>query len=139
MPVLKVYGNNIAPSLNWNYNNPDWDVKLGYYPHMLETNLSYAPESATQDDLSENHLPFQAAYQNEKQNQLNTRVVRKFGNEQVGKHEVGLSGAVAQLHNKTTDKDGSYYAAGLHSISNYQRWNLLITDQIQLYVFEQDF
>ena len=45
MPVLKVYGNNIAPSLN--YNNPDWDVKLGYYPHMLETNLSYAPESAT--------------------------------------------------------------------------------------------
>lgn len=74
-----------------------------------------------------------------KQNKLNTRVVRKFGNEQVGKHEVGLSGAVAQLHNKITDKDGSYYAAGLHSISNYQRWNLLITDQIQPYVFEQDF
>lgn len=47
MPVLKVYGNNIAPSLNWNYNNPDWDVKLGYYPCMLETNLRYAPESAT--------------------------------------------------------------------------------------------
>ena len=71
-------------------------------------------------------MSFQAAYQNEKQNQLNTRVVRKFGNEQVGKHEVGLSGAVAQLHNKITDKDGSYYATGLHSISisNYQRWNL---------------
>lgn len=75
------YGNNIALGLNWNYNNPNWDVKLGYYPRMLETNLGYAPESATYDDLSENHLPFQAAYQNEKQNQLNTRVVRKFGNE----------------------------------------------------------
>ena len=69
-------------------------------------------------------MSFQAAYQNEKQNQLNTRVVRKFGNEQVGKYEVGLSGAVVQLHNKITDKDGSYYAAELHSISNDQRWNL---------------
>jgi len=91
---------------------------------MLETNLRYAPESATYDDLSENHLSFQAAHQNKKQNQLNTRVVRKFGNEQVGKSKVGLSGAVAQLHNKITDKDGSYYATGLHSISNDQRWNL---------------
>jgi len=91
---------------------------------MLETNLRYAPESATYDDLSENHLSFQAAHQNKKQNQLNTRVVRKFGNEQVGKSKVGLSGAVAQLHNKITDNDGSYYATGLHSISNNQRWNL---------------
>lgn len=66
MPVLKVYGNNIALGLNWNYNNPDWDVKLGYCPRMLETNLRYAPESAIYDDLLENHLPFQAAYQNEK-------------------------------------------------------------------------
>lgn len=69
-------------------------------------------------------MSFQAAYQNEKQNQLNTRVVRKFGNEQVGKHEDGLLGTVVQLHNKITDNDGSYYATGLHSISNYQRWNL---------------
>ena len=124
IPFFLGYGNNAAPGVNWNYIDSEWDLKLGYYPRMLETNLRYSPESATYDDLSENHFPFQAAYQNEKRNQLNTRIVRKFGNEKIGKHEVGLSGAVAQLHNQTTDEDGHYYAAGLHSNSNYQRWNL---------------
>lgn len=53
------YGNNIAPGLNWNYHDKDWDVKLGYYPQMLETNLRYSPESATYDDLQENAFPSQ--------------------------------------------------------------------------------
>lgn len=66
IPFFLGYGNNAAPGVNWNYNHPDWDIKLGYYPQMLATNLRYSPESATYDDLSENHLPFQAAYQNEK-------------------------------------------------------------------------
>jgi len=120
IPFFLGYGNNIAPGINWNYNNPEWDVKVGYYPRMLETNLRYSPESATYDDL----LTFQAAYKNEKHNQLNTRIVRKFGNDQIGKHEVGISGSAAQLHNKTTRDEGSYYAAGIHTNSNYQRWNL---------------
>lgn len=124
IPFFLGYGNNIAPGVNWNYNNQDWDIKLGYYPRMLESNLRYSPESATYDDLSENHLPFQAGYQNEKQNQLNSRIVRKFGNDEIGQHELGLSGAVAQLHNTLTDDDGGYYAFGLHSNSNYERWNL---------------
>lgn len=124
IPFFLGYGNNAAPGINWSYNNPEWDVQLGYYPRMLQTNLRFSPESASYDDLSANHLPFQAAYQNEKQNQFNTRIVRKFGHDEIGKHELGLSGAVAQLHNKTTNKDGRYYAAGLHSNSYYQRWNI---------------
>lgn len=124
IPFFLGYGNNAAPGINWNYDNPNWDVKFGYYPEMLQTNLRYSPEAATYDDLSANHLPFQKAYQNEKKNQFNARVVRKFGNDQIGKHEIGLSGAVAQLHNKLTDKNGSYYAASVHTNSNYQRWNL---------------
>ncbi len=124
IPFFLGYGNNIAPGLNWNFNNPDWDIKVGYYPKMLDANLRYAPESATYNDLSANHLPFQAGYQNEKQNQVNARIVHKFGNDNIGKYELGFSGAVAQLHNTVTDKDGSYYAVGLHNSSNYQRWNL---------------
>lgn len=124
IPFFLGYGNNIAPGINWNFNNPAWDIKLGYYPRMLDTDLRYSPESATYDDLSENNLPFQAGYQNEKHNQLNARVVHKFGNDELGKHEVGLSGAVSELYNKVTHDDGSYYAVGLHTNSNYQRWNL---------------
>ncbi|ADX02578.1 hypothetical protein C7G54_07830 [Acinetobacter baumannii] len=123
IPFFLGYGNNIAPGLNWNYHDKDWDVKLGYYPQMLETNLRYSPESATYDDLQENAFPSQKAYQNEKRHQFNTRIVRKLETD-FGKQEFGVSGAIAQLHNKVTDKDGKYYAVGLHTENNYKRFNL---------------
>ncbi|EPP0748416.1 hypothetical protein ACULVK_000683, partial [Acinetobacter baumannii] len=123
IPFFLGYGNNIAPGINWNYHNKDWDVKLGYYPQMLETNLRYSPESATYDDLQENAFPSQKAYQNEKRHQFNTRIVRKLETD-FGKQEFGVSGAIAQLHNKVTDKDGKYYAVGLHTENNYKRFNL---------------
>lgn len=124
LPFFLGYGNNIAPGLNWNFDNQDWDVKLGYYPRMLDTDLRYSPESATYDDLSENRLPFQSAYQNEKHNQFNARIAHKFETKEWGKHEIGMSGAVSQLKNKLTDDDGKYYAIGFHTNSNYERWNL---------------
>ncbi|MEW7964365.1 hypothetical protein AB0858_07005, partial [Acinetobacter baumannii] len=123
IPFFLGYGNNIAPGINWNYHNKDWDVKLGYYPQMLETNLRYSPESATYDDLAGNAFPSQKAYQNEKRNQVNTRIVRKLETD-FGKQEFGVSGAIAQLHNDITDKDGKYYAVGLHTENNYKRFNL---------------
>ncbi|WP_248132042.1 hypothetical protein [Acinetobacter radioresistens] len=123
IPFFLGYGNNIAPGINWNYHDKDWDVKLGYYPQMLETNLRYSPESATYDDLAGNAFPSQKAYQNEKRNQVNTRIVRKLETD-FGKQEFGVSGAIAQLHNDITNKDGKYYAVGLHTENNYKRFNL---------------
>lgn len=90
---------------------------------MLETNLRYSPESATYDDLQENAFPSQKAYQNEKRHHFNTRIVRKLETD-FGKQEFGVSGAIAQLHNDITDKDGKYYAVGLHTENNYKRFNL---------------
>lgn len=124
IPFFLGYGNNIAPGVNWNFDNAKWDVKLGYYPRMLDADLRYSPESGTYDDFSENHLPFQAAYQNEKHNQFNARIAHKFTTESLGKHEVGISGTVSELYNTKTKDDGNYYAVGLHTNSNYQRWNL---------------
>ena len=114
LPFFLGYGNNIAPGLNWNYDDKNWDIKLGYYPSMLETNMRYSPESGSYDDLK-NTFPNQKGYQNEKQNQVNARVVKKFDTT-LGKQEVGLSGAISQLHNKITDDDGKYYALGLSLI-----------------------
>ncbi len=48
---------------------------------------------------------------------MNTRIVRKLETD-FGKQEFGVSGAIAQLHNKVTDKDGKYYAVGLHTENN---------------------
>lgn len=123
IPFFLGYGNNIAQGINWNYHDKDWDIKLGYYPEMLATNLRYSPESATYDDLAGNAFPSQKAYQNEKRNQVNTRIVRKLETD-FGKQEFGVSGAIAQLHNDITDKDGKYYAVGLHTENNYKRFNL---------------
>lgn len=123
LPFFLGYGNNIAPGLNWNYVNQDWDLRAGYYPEMLATNLRFSPESATYDDLSNNAFAFQKGYQNEKKNQVNARIARKFTTEH-GKQEFGFSGAIAQLENKITNDDGHYYAVGLHSNNNYKRWNL---------------
>ena len=122
LPFFLGYGNNIAPGLNWNYDDKNWDIKLGYYPSRLETNMRYSPESGSYDDLK-NTFPNQKGYQNEKQNQVNARVVKKFDTT-LGKQEVGLSGAISQLHNKITDDDGKYYALGLHANSNLNRWNI---------------
>lgn len=124
LPFFLGYGNNIAPGVNWNFDNADWDIKLGYYPRMLDANLRYSPESGTYDDFDGNHLPFQSAYQNEKRNQFNARVVHKFNTESFGKHEVGLSGSISELYNTTTKDNGKYHAVGIHTNSNYNRWNL---------------
>lgn len=123
IPFFLGYGNNIAPGINWNYKDQDWDMSLGYYPRMLPTDLRYSPESARYDDLTENAFPFQKGYQNEKRHQVNARAVKKLEND-LGKHEFGFSGAVSQLHNSLTDDDGKYYAVGLHANSNIQRWNI---------------
>ncbi len=123
IPFFLGYGNNIAPGINWNYKDQDWDMSLGYYPRMLPTDLRYSPESARYDDLTENAFPFQKGYQNEKRHQVNVRAVKKLEND-LGKHEFGFSGAVSQLHNSLTDDDGKYYAVGLHANSNIQRWNI---------------
>lgn len=123
LPFFLGFGNSIAPGINWNYNNPNWDVKLGYYPEMLPTNMRFSPESATYNDLANNAFASQKQYQNEKKNQLNARIVRKF-NTDFGKQEIGVSGAVAQLHNTLTDKDGSFTAVALHGDNNYKNWNL---------------
>ncbi|ENW00233.1 hypothetical protein P7L54_05750 [Acinetobacter bereziniae] len=123
IPFFLGYGNNSAPGMNWNFHNTDWDIKLGYYPEMLATNLRYSPESATYDDLADNAFPTQKNYQNEKRHQFNMRIVRKLKTA-FGQQEFGVSGAFAQLHNKLTDKNGQYYALGVHTDNNYKRFNL---------------
>lgn len=122
LPFFLGYGNNVAPGLNWNYNDKNWDLKLVYYPRMLETNLRYSPESGSYDDLK-NTFPNQVAYQNEKQNQVNLRVAKKIDTG-FGKQEIGLSGAISQLHNNVSDDNGKYYALGAHVNTNIDRWNI---------------
>lgn len=122
LPFFLGYGNNIAPGVNLNHESEDWDIKLGYYPEMLSESLRYSPESGAYSEL-DNTFPSMSQYENEKKNQLNARVARKFETA-AGKQEVGLSGAYSQLENGLTNEDGSYYAVGLHANNNFDKLNI---------------
>ncbi|MGP5631990.1 hypothetical protein [Psychrobacter celer] len=122
IPFFLGYGNNTAPGINLNHENEDWDIKLGYYPEMLSENLRYSPESGAYSEL-DNTFPSMSQYENEKKNQVNARIAKKFDNE-AGKQEIGLSAAYSQLENGITNDDGSYYAVGLHTNNNYDQFNV---------------
>lgn len=122
LPFFLGYGNNIAPGINLNHESTDWDVKLGYYPEMLAEDLRYSPESGAYSEL-DNTFPSMSQYENEKKNQVNARIARKFETT-AGKQEIGVSGAYSQLENGLTNDDGDYYAVGLHTNNNFDKFNV---------------
>lgn len=122
LPFFLGYGNNIAPGVNLNHKSTDWDMKFGYYPEMLSESLRYSPESGAYSEF-DNTFPSMSQYENEKKNQVNARVARKFETS-VGKQEIGVSGAYSQLENGLTNEDGSYYAVGLHANNNFNQLNV---------------
>lgn len=121
IPFFLGFADSAAPGISWKNITQDYDVTMAYMPIMSSGNIRYAPEAGSADDL-DFVLPNQQQYLNEKKNQVNIRLAKKFDTE-FGKQEVGVSGAYSQLHNKTTDKDGHYSAIGLHALNNYQKWD----------------
>ena len=122
IPFFLGYGNNVAPGVNLNHESEDWDIKFGYYPEMLAEDLRYSPESGAYSEL-DSTFPFMSQYENEKKNQFNTRIARKFKTNK-GDQELGLSAAYSQLENNITNDDGDYYAVGLHSNNNFDKLNV---------------
>jgi len=121
IPFFLGFADSVAPGISWRNYNQDYDLTFAYMPIMSGGSIRYAPEAGSADKL-DNVLPSQQKYTNEKRNQLNVRYARKFDTE-FGKQEFGVSGAYSQLHNRTTDKDGNYYAFGLHALNNYGKWD----------------
>lgn len=122
LPFFLGYGNNIAPGINLNHESEDWDIKFGYYPEMLSEDLRFSPESGSYSEL-DNTFSSMSQYENEKKNQFNTRIARKFKTTG-GNQELGLSAAYSQLSNGITDDNGDYYAVGVHSNNNYNKFNV---------------
>ncbi|OTG87643.1 hypothetical protein B9T31_03855 [Acinetobacter sp. ANC 4558] len=122
IPFFLGFADSVAPGIGWKNSQQDYDFNLAYMPIMSGSSIRYSPEVGAADDLK-NVLPSQMQYLNEKRNQVNVRLAKKL-DLAIGKQEFGISGAYSQLHNKATDKDGSYYALGLHTINHYQKWDL---------------
>ncbi|MBD1589802.1 porin [Pseudomonas typographi] len=124
IPYFMGYGVSNGLGLKYSYKDKDWDVQLGYFPRMSPTGVRYSGEVGRYADLKNNAIAFtQSRQDNEKRNQVNARVARTFtsGN---WKTELGGSLAASQLYNDTTDDNGSYWAAGVHSVISNGPWTL---------------
>ena len=112
------------------YRNPrsPWDVRLAFFkdaqfglygsgdPGRYSFNVVTASGTARNGD---------PAQQNVGDNMLAGRVAYTFGR-QGATTRVGVSLLAGQLYNKTTMRNGSRWAAGLHVNGNYGRWNVMI-------------
>ncbi|WP_397448540.1 hypothetical protein [Pseudomonas sp. NA-150] len=122
IPFFMGYGVSAGVGLKYAYKDKDWDLQLGYFPRMLPSDIRYSPEVGRYADLKDNAIAFtQSREDNEKRNQVNARVARNFVNGD-WKTEVGASLAASQLYNATTDDNGSYWAAGVHTIISNGPW-----------------
>ncbi|MBT2372732.1 hypothetical protein [Pseudomonas fluorescens] len=124
IPFFMGYGSSAGSGLKYSYKDQDWDVQLAYFPRMLPSSIRYSPEVGRYSDLDDNAIAFtQSGQDNEKHNQLNARVARRFTSGD-WKTEIGASLATAQLYNATTKDDGDYWAGGLHAIINSGAWTV---------------
>lgn len=121
IPFFLGFADSAAPGIGWKKSSESYDFNLAYMPIMSDGKIRYAPEAGSADDL-DFVLPGQEKYQNEKRNQFNVRLAKKM-NYAFGKQEYGVSTAYSQFHNKTTAKDGNYYALGIHALNNYEKWD----------------
>jgi hypothetical protein len=123
IPFFVGFGDSVAPGLDWHHQTPKYDLHLAYFPQMMIENLRYSPEVGDYKNLDNTIAAVHRNQANEKRHQLNLRLARKFDT-RLGKQEIGLSASAAQLYNSTTDDNGSYSAFALHSINNFNRWNI---------------
>ena len=85
---------------------------------MMPTGVRYAPDVASYDDLKNTNYASQHLQRNEKRDQVNLRLTRAF--HQGGwNNELGGSLAASRLYNRATGDNGSFWAAGLHTLVNY--------------------
>ncbi|MCU4577481.1 hypothetical protein KTJ34_08565 [Acinetobacter courvalinii] len=121
IPFFLGFADSVAPGISWKHGADPYELTFAYMPVMSSGHIRYAPEAGSADDL-DYVLPVQQQYLNEKRNQVNIRLAKKI-NTAFGKQEFGFSSAYSQLHNKKTDRDGSYYALGLHALNHYNNWD----------------
>lgn len=123
IPFYLGFGVNTGLGAKYQYQHDDWAFDAAYYPRMMPTGVRYAPDVASYDDLKNTNYASQHLQRNEKRDQVNLRLTRAF--HQGGwDNELGGSLAASRLYNQATGDNGSFWAAGLHTLVNYDPWHL---------------
>jgi len=92
-----------------------WDVHLAYFINAEYNDATalnrFAPDLIRSGDQ-----------QNEERNQGNIRLARTFETPGGNSTEVGLSGEIGQIRNRTTGENGTRWKAAFHYVGNYGNW-----------------
>lgn len=124
IPFYLGMGHTAALGAKYVYDDPRWGLQLGLYKNPQSVDSRFAPDVAPADALDNRFVaPTNTGQANEKQNQFSGRVVRKFHGDG-WKSRVVASGYVGQLHNLTTDDNGTYWGGEVHSLSKVGPWRL---------------
>ncbi|HCU0895449.1 TPA: hypothetical protein ACX37R_004592 [Serratia marcescens] len=123
IPFYLGFGVNTGLGAKYQYQHDDWAFDAAYYPRMMPTGVRYAPDVASYGDLKNTNYASQHLQRNEKRDQINLRLTRAF-HQGSWDNELGGSLAASRLYNQATSDNGSFWAAGLHTLLNNDPWHL---------------
>jgi len=115
--------------IKYRFRKDGWDVHLAYFINGEYNNTTrlnrFAPDLIRSGDQ-----------QNEERNQGNLRLARTFSATNGNATEIGISGEVGQIRNRTTNRNGFRWKGGLHYVGNYGNWEPKV--QLSRYVYEPE-
>lgn len=101
--------------VKYHFKRKGWDVHLAYFANAeynSTTQLNrFAPDLVRSDEQ-----------QNEELNQFNIRLARTFAHGEGSSTEIGLSGEIGQVRNRTTNRNGERWKAAAHYVGRYGHW-----------------
>nr|WP_256347522.1 hypothetical protein [Serratia proteamaculans] len=123
IPFYLGFGVNNGLGAKYQFHDNAWAFDAAYFPRMMPAGVRYAPEVGNYDDLKNTNYGSQHLQSNEKRDQVNLRLTREF-HQGDWNNELGGSLAGSRLYNHATGDNGSFWAAGLHALVNYDPWHL---------------
>ena len=111
--------------IKYNYKKNGWDFYVAYFMNAEYNDATalnrFAPDLARSGDQ-----------QNEERNQVNIRIAKTFKESATFITELGVSGEIGQIKNRTTNSNGLRWKGAVHYVGTYGKW----TPKLQLTRYE---
>jgi len=113
--------------IKYNFNKNGWDFYLAYF-----RNAEYNDATATNRFAPD--LTRSGDQQNEEREQGNIKLAKVFKSGSSNSTEIGFSGEIGGIENRTTGDTGLRWKAAFHYVGNYGKWSPKF--QLARYVYE---
>lgn len=132
IPFFLGFAVNSGLGARYRYQDADWTLDAAWFPEMLPPGVRYAPDTGYYGELKNTLYGPHHRQFNEKRDQLNLRLARTVKSGRWN-NEFGASLAAARLVNHSSGGNGTFWAAGAHTMLNIDDWHL--TSQLIRYQY----